>query len=127
VRWWLVPVSSVLIIALFGAVYYPVARVQYRETRERAKLEAERDALIARNDRLRREVERLRTPEGVEDHARTQLGLVRDGERVVVVRDANGEMLSAPAPVVGEIDSARVREQAVGPWTALLDLAFGLR
>ena len=38
------------------------------------------DALQARNDRLRTEVARLKTPEGVEDYARVQLGMVKQGE-----------------------------------------------
>lgn len=119
------PAGVVVAIALFAWTYYPVARVQYRETREQQRLEAELASLEARNDRLREEVELLKTPEGVEDYARSQLGMVKRGENAVVVVEAGAEnsKVSTAAP---EIDSDNTTEGPVGPWTAFLDLVFGL-
>ena len=37
--------------------------------------------------RLSKQVERLKTPAGVEDYARSQLGMAKKGENVVVVVD----------------------------------------
>lgn len=124
--WWTAPAAVVLAVMLFAWTYYPVARVQYRETREKQRLEAELESLQARNERLRKQVDRLRTPEGVEDYARSQLGLVKQGENVVVVIDDNAER-SEPATTAPVIDSDRIQEGPVGPWTAFLDLVFGLR
>ncbi len=129
-RWWAVPLAIVVILAGFGFAYYPVARVQYREVRERARLSAELEALKARNMRLEAEVARLQTPEGVEDYARTQLGLVKRGEHVVVVRREDGSLLSTAAPGalgVPDVDSDYVAVAPVGPWTGVLDLIFGVR
>lgn len=114
-----------MVLAVFAWTYYPVVRVQYRETREQARLTAELEALQARNDRLRDQVERLKTPEGVEDYARSQLGLVKKGEhRIVVVTEGNAaatEDKSAP-----RIDSDETTVGPIGPWTAFLDLVFGV-
>lgn len=126
-RWWAVPLSVLIIIVAFIAAYYPVARVQYREVRERARLTAELQALKARNQRLSTEVARLQTPEGVEDYARTQLGLVKRGEHVVVVRGGDGSTLSTATCAVPEVDSDYMPSDPVGPWTGVLDLVFGVR
>jgi len=119
------PATAVVLLAAFAWTYYPVARVQYRETRERARLEAELDSLQARNDRLREQVDKLNTPEGVEDYARSQLGLVKRGEKVAVVVDGNESAEASEALETPEIDSAQQSQAPVGPWTAFLDLVFG--
>lgn len=126
-RWWALPATVVVILALFGFAYYPVVRVQYREVRERARLAAELDALKARNVRLGAEVANLRTPEGVEDYARTQLGLVRRGEHVVVVRETGAAAGAAAASNIPKIDSDREAEQPAGPWTDFLDIVFNVQ
>jgi len=112
--------------AVFIATYYPVAKVQYRETRERARLRAELEGVRARNDRLSREVARLKTPEGVEDYARVQLGLVKAGEHVgVVVDESQAEPATITVPANLELDSEETVVPPVGPWTAFLDSVFG--
>ncbi len=121
------PATVVALLAVFAWTYYPVARVQYRETREKARLSSELASLQARNDRLRKQVDRLRTPEGVEDYARSQLGLVKKGENVVVVVDGNTAAEASAALAAPEIDSAHAAEQPAGPWTAFLDLVFGVQ
>lgn len=118
------PVVVIAIVTAFVYAYYPVARVQYRETRQRAQLRAELSALKSRNARLRKEVDRLRTPEGVEDQARTQLGLVKRGEHVVVVNDGRPSKATTNVAAPPDIDSDYLAEAAVGPWTSFLDLVF---
>jgi hypothetical protein len=119
----------VLVIAISGvfvATYYPVAKVQYRETRERARLRAELDGIRARNQRLGTQVARLKTPEGVEDYARVQLGLVKAGEQVGVVVDDSASMPATIAvPSALRLDSEEAVVPPVGPWTAFLDSVFG--
>lgn len=127
-RWWSIPVAVIAVVAVFVAAYYPVAQVQYRETRQREQLRAELLALKARNARLRKQVDRLRTPEGVEDQARTQLGLVKRGEHVVVVNDGRtSQPTTNLALALPEIDSDYMSEEPVGPWTAFLDLFFNVQ
>jgi cell division protein FtsL len=124
------PFALVLAVGLFVWTYYPVARVQYRETRERARLAAELGALKARNARLSKQVEKLKTPEGVEDYARSQLGLVKRGENVVVVVDGNESIPSTQVALAmaqrPHIDSDETTTGPVGPWTGFLDVVFGV-
>ena len=126
-RWWALPTATLVLLGVFAWSYYPVARVQYRETREKARLEAELTALQARNTRLRAEVARLRTPEGVEEYARSELGLVKRGERVAMVVDGNEAAKASAALAVPEIDGDEALEGPVGPWTAFLDIVFGVQ
>jgi cell division protein FtsB len=125
-RWWLMPLLVIGIAAVFVATYYPVAKVQYRETRERSRLSAELAGVRARNDRLAAQVARLKTPEGVEDYARVQLGLVKAGEHVGVVVD-DGAAVPATLTVASalRLDSEEAVEPPIGPWTAFLDSVFG--
>jgi len=123
----MLPIVILAAMAFFIATYYPVARVQYRETRERVRLEAELQALKARNARLRVAVDRLTTPEGVEDYARLQLGMVKKGEHVAVVIDGDESTQSAlAAPPAPRVDSEEAAAPPVGPWTAFLDVVFAV-
>ena len=65
--------------------FYPVLRMQYQEQRRVARLQRQLQTMRARNERLRADVERLKTPEGVEEIARESLGYVRPGENAYVV------------------------------------------
>jgi cell division protein FtsB len=116
----------VAIVAL-AWVFYPVASVSYRETREARRLSAELSALRQRNDRRRAQVDRLRTPAGVEDYARSELGMVKKGENVMVVVDDSAAKESSKAVSAPGIDSDETVREPVGPWTALLDLVFGVQ
>ena len=128
-RWWLLPLIVVATVGVFIGAYYPVAKVQYRETRERDRLQAELDSLQVRNGRLRTQVARLKTPDGVEDYARSQLGMVKQGEHVVVVLDGSkpepAQSTSMTTPPRLDTDEATVAP--AGPWTAFLDSVFGLQ
>ena len=128
-RWWLLPIVVIATVGVFIGAYYPVAKVQYRETRERDSLRAELDSLQSRNGRLRTQVARLKTPEGVEDYARSQLGMVKQGEHVVVMLDGSkpepAQSASATTPPRLETDEATVAP--AGPWTAFLDSVFGVQ
>ena len=120
------PVGIVAICLVFVWTYYPVAAVQYREARQRDRLKAELHALEERNARLREQVDRLKTPAGVEDYARGQLGLVKQGESVVVEVDDKGSK-KQPEPEPVTIDKVEVAAEPSGPWTAFLDLVFNVR
>ena len=126
-RWWLLPIFVVAAVALFVATYYPVARVQYMETRQRAQLQAELDALQTRNARLNTMVANLKTPEGVEDYARSQLGMVKQGEHVVVVTDGSGAV-TTPTPTAAGMPPLEMSSVTTvgpsGPWTAFWDSVF---
>jgi cell division protein FtsL len=128
-RWWLLPPLVGVTIAVLVALYYPVAQVQYKETRERAKLQAELTALQTRNARLAVEVARLKTNEGVEDYARSQLGMVKRGEHVVVVTDSAGSRsVQTTTGTEARVDAPELTATAPkGAWTEFLDAVFGVQ
>lgn len=109
---------------LLGWAFYSPLKIHYQESREQARLEAELESLKERNEALNAQVERLRTPEGVEEVARESLGMVKPGENLylLVEPDESGEEPAAsPAPMSAE-------EAASRPvWTVVLDFLFGVR
>lgn len=113
------PVIAVLVIAAIAWSFYPVMRVQYQEERNRAALQEELEGLQARNDRLRAQVDRLKTPEGVEELARENLGMVKEGENLYVVTD--GEEATAAL----EVDSEASVQPQTSAWQKVLDVLFG--
>lgn len=120
----------VLTVILIGTLVfaswtlYPVLRLQYQQQRQKASLEQELAGLKERNEGLRAQVDRLKTPEGIEEAARENLGLVKEGEQICVVTD--GETTRAPAPQVGaRARSITASETSV--WLEVLDVVFGVR
>jgi cell division protein FtsL len=110
-------IGVLIVIAVAAWSLYPVARVQYQEERNRARLEAELEGLRERNADLRAQVDRLKTPEGVEEVARQDLGLVKEGENLYVVMDSETESATAltnPEPVLDD-----------NAWLQVLDAVFG--
>jgi len=99
---------------------YPTARLQYLEAREKTRLEQELASLKERNQDLKAQVDRLKTPEGVEEMARSDLGMVKEGENLYVV--TVGSEPTIPAPVV-DVASPPSDEPLL---VRLLDYVFGL-
>jgi len=103
---------------------YPVLRLQYQQERNKASLEQELAGLKERNEGLRAQVDRLKTPEGVEEIARQNLGYVKEGEQICVVTD--GEETRAPAPDAGA-STRSVAASETSVWLEVLDVVFGVR
>jgi cell division protein FtsL len=97
---------------------YPVLRIQYQHERELQTLQAELDGLKTRNETLREQVDRLKTPEGVEQAARESLGMVKPGEQAYVVTGGTLGETSATVLVDGEPEPPL--------WQQALDALFGL-
>jgi cell division protein FtsL len=97
---------------------YPVFKLQYQHQREVDTLEAELTNLKERNGELRKDIDELKTPEGVEALARETLGLVKPGEQAYIVTGGTlGETSGTPLPA----------EDGGTPfWQSLLDAVFGL-
>lgn len=110
-------VLLVLLLVVAAWSLYPAARVQYQEERNKARLEAELDGLKERNVELRAQVDRLKTPEGVEDVARQDLGLVKEGENLYVVMDSEAESVTVPVDPEPRPDNST--------WMRVLDAVFG--
>jgi cell division protein FtsL len=109
-------------LVLLGWGLYPVARLSYQQQRDRDRLQQQLAALRTRNTKLKQQVDRLKTPQGVEEAAR-QLGLARKGEQVWITMPAGKDASSAA-------DGGRALQDAsvvpVGVVTRALDALFGV-
>lgn len=113
-------VTLILLAVILAAwIVYPALRIQYQHERELQTLESDLDALKARNETLRDEVEALKTPEGVERIARENLGMVKPGEQAYVVTGVESEEPTSAAEDAGTPD--------VPFWRRALDALFGFR
>ncbi len=76
---------GLLIIAgfLYGRSFLTIIALQ----RELARIEGEIAALELRNEQLQLELERLTSPEHLEEVARRQLGLVKPGETIFYIAE----------------------------------------
>ena len=103
---------------------YPVMRMHYIEQRNLATLQAQFASVQARNETLREQVRRLKTPAGIEQAARESLGLVRQGESAYVVVQEGAKTPTATA--TESLASPPSSAPAAGdPVTVLLDGLFG--
>ena len=66
-----------------ASLVYPTARGWYLSDREVGQLSGELAAIEARNDQIDSQTKVLETPEGIQDRAREQLGMVMNGEAAV--------------------------------------------
>lgn len=99
--------SSVAVCLVAVCVFiYPAAQQYYVEMRNHDRLQAEYDAVAARNEAIQGDVDYLGTDEGVEDAARSELGWVYEGEQTVTVA-------GLPDETQQESSSEKVRKQIV--------------
>ncbi len=103
---------------------YPVLRLQYQQQRQVASLEAELEGLKDRNSQLAEQIDRLKTPEGVEEAARQNLGLVKDGEQAYVV---TGKEDPDRDPDAVDAKTRSAQDESASLWTRVLDALFGVR
>jgi len=101
-------------------------RTHYLEQRNLASLQAEYASVRSRNDALRKQVERLKTPAGIEEAARESLGLVLKGESAYVVIDPGAGKPGTSTTSASLALPASVTPTSSDPLTTLLDGIFGL-
>ncbi|MDO5042354.1 MAG: septum formation initiator family protein [Slackia sp.] len=117
--------AGVVACAAFALLLlFPPARQFYVESREQARLQAEYDALSARNEAIESQLEYLKTDEGIEDAAHKELGWVYDGQTAGVVQGLDEESASSHDAVISQIKSGSV--PAPETWySPMLDMVFG--
>lgn len=117
--------GSLLCIVMALVFLYPTTRQYYLELREQSRLQAEYDALSARNAAMESEIEHLKTDEGIKDAARTELGWVEEGETAGVVQGLDQEASSQK----DESINAQVKSGSVPApetwYSPMLDAFFG--
>jgi cell division protein DivIC len=75
-------------LMLAGSWSYQLFQIDCSTESKRAQLIQQKNELIAQNDQLRQEIEKLNTPSYVEQLAREKLGLVRKGEILVAPKES---------------------------------------
>lgn len=113
-----------LLVFAFLSIYFP-ARDYYVAKRQNERLQHEYQLNLAHNEKIKKEVENLKTREGIEDHARKDLGMVMPGENSVNVVGVTEQ------PDAEEESVARRIERGSGTaevtWvTKFLDFFFGV-
>ena len=85
-----VGIVIVCLVVLAVVVLYPVGRTYYQTLRTEQRLQAQLDAVNARNDAVAAENEALQTQEGIENQARENLGWIKEGEEGAIVTNEQG-------------------------------------
>lgn len=107
-------------VILAAAILYPAARTYYITVRNNERLAIELTAVEARNEAIAAQVDTLRSDEGIEDMARSQLGWVRRGEEAVAVQGAVPDDLMALPETV---ETSTITAPST-PMTRALDVLF---
>ncbi|HBT94731.1 MAG TPA: hypothetical protein DEB24_00795 [Coriobacteriia bacterium] len=114
-------VLTLLLVAAAVALY-AAARDYYHAMRETQRLEAEYEAVAARNDKIEQQIADLKTPEGIADMAREELGWVLPHEEAVNITglgETESSLSLPPAVKSGSVDVP------ASWWTKTLDEFFG--
>ena len=119
-----VAVGCLVCAAAVVLFLYPTAKQVYVESREEDRLQAEYNALLARNEAMQDRIDYLKTDEGIQDAARQQLGWVKEGEKAVVVEGLSDDSLDDGSAVNVQIMSGSI--PAPETWySPVLDVVFG--
>lgn len=93
-QWWHQPILRrativVLLVMLTGFVrgIVTVSNSQQLATSNRAEIQLELDKLEEQKKELQLEIDRLATPEGKETELRSKFNVIREGEKVIILKD----------------------------------------
>jgi Septum formation initiator len=109
----------VAIVAAIGWTMWPALKLEYQTSRNFAGLEQQYKDLKTRNASMEAQVAELKTPQGVEDAARENLGLVKAGEHAYVVMESGASTATPSA-------AASITPDARPAWQVVLDFVFGV-
>ncbi len=111
----------IVVAALVVGVLWGPARAYYLAWRESEVLKVEYAALVAQNEALDHDLDRLQSLEGIEDEARRR-GYVYPGEEALVVKGVEDQQQTDPSLVQRAVDEYEANQ----PWYVLwLDAMFG--
>ena len=87
---------------------YPVGQTYYQTVRSEQRLQAELDAVNARNDKISKQNEALGTDEGVENQARSEFGWTKEGESAGVVTNTD-EQTDTSTTLPEQVDGSKIK------------------
>lgn len=76
-------------LMLAGSWSLELMKIDQAMESKQADLLQQKNEMIAKNDKLREEIEKLNTPSYIEQLAREKLGLVRKGEIMIAPKESN--------------------------------------
>lgn len=101
-------IALVCAVAVCAALLYPVGQTYYQTVRGEQRLQAELDAVSARNEKISEQNKALETDEGVENQARSEFGWTKEGESVGVVTNAD-DKADASTTLPEQIDGSKIK------------------
>ena len=123
----LIPTAITAILVIIGFMYYAPLKILYREARGERVLREQLVAVQQYNATVKQEIASLETTEGAEDYARSQLGLVKKGDHMVVVLQGGKRLNVATESRENQIQELEVTAKPFGIWTPFLDALFQIR
>ena len=126
-RWFLlVPAVFVLFAVVVLAWGYEPAEIWYREVRQERVLREKLAGIQEYNEQIREELLSLETTAGVEEYARRELGLVFEGDQVIIVTRGGVPIQEPETTREATIRAIPENAQPFGVWTDFLDTLFGI-
>lgn len=120
-------IVALAVVGLTVFMLYPTCQNYYNETRSLQQLQAEYEVITDYNDQLQSQVNYLSTQEGLEEYARTELGLIRQDENMVTVE---GVEPSSESTSDSSATHSPLNEKISAPdtwYSGVLDVLFGYR
>jgi cell division protein FtsB len=110
-------------LVLAAVTLYPAVRDYYLALRANDRITAEYEVVVDRNEKIRQQIDKMATPEGIEDRAREEFGWVKEGEEAVNITGLNISESSTGLPPAVEPGTVKAPETW---WTQTLDEFFGV-
>jgi hypothetical protein len=115
----------VALVAVLAWALYPALRLEYQASRSLAGLDQQYASLKERTSALRSQVAALKTPQGVEQVARQDLGYAKSGDNVYVVVPS-GQATSSGTGAANASDASVAGTSLPSLLQSLLDALFGV-
>ena len=118
-------IVALAVVGLTVFMLYPSCQNFYNETRQLQQLQAEYQALSDYNTQMQSQIDYLNTDEGLEEYARSELGWIRQDERMATVE---GVESSVDGSTQTNTTYSPLNEDIPAPatwYSGVLDVLFG--
>lgn len=118
-------IVALAVVGLTVFMLYPSCQNFYTETRQLQQLQAEYQALSDYNTQMQSQIDYLNTDEGLEEYARSELGWIRQDERMATVE---GVESSVDGSTQANTTYSPLNEDIPAPatwYSGVLDVLFG--
>ena len=117
---------ALFLVLVMGVGYmFPTAQTYYKTMRENERIQAEYEAVLARNDDLQRSIDSLSTSDGIENLAHAEYNLTKQGETSVSVQGIEDN-----SNILDKVNASVKSENVAFPatwYSGVLDQIFGVK